>query len=91
MAQQEDDGHSETSSLIIAVSSPGPSLLVSGQTTLDYMSDTRSTNVFKWLKWIIMDEHKLAFCKRISHNAMQVWTQSLLRHSRNTSSSIEIG
>lgn len=35
MAQQEDDGHSETSSLIIAVSSPGPSLLVSGQTTLD--------------------------------------------------------
>ena len=63
MAQQED-GHSETSSLITALSSPGPSLLVSGQTTLDYMFDTRSTNVFKWLEWIIMDEHELAFCEK---------------------------
>jgi hypothetical protein len=62
---QQEDGHSETSSLTTAVSSPGRSLLViSGQTTLDYMFDTRSTNVYKWLKWIIMDEHELAFCEK---------------------------
>ena len=60
---QQEDGHSERSSLITAVS-PGPSSSVSGQTTLDYMFDTRSTNVFKWLEWIIMDEHKLAFCEK---------------------------
>jgi hypothetical protein len=72
LAQQED-GHSETSSLVTAILSPGQSLsVVSGQTTLDYMFDTRSTNVFKWLEWIIMDEHKLAFCERISHKAMQI-------------------
>jgi hAT family C-terminal dimerisation region len=64
VARQEDI-HSETSSLITAVSA-GPSSLsvISGQTTLDYMFDTRSTNVFKWLEWIIMDEHELAFCEK---------------------------
>jgi hypothetical protein len=64
LAQQED-GHSETSSLITAVSSPGrSSSVISGQTSLDYMFDTRSTNVYKWLEWIIMDEHELAFCEK---------------------------
>ena len=31
---------------------------------MDYMFDSRSTKVFKWLEWIIMDEHKLAFCEK---------------------------
>jgi hypothetical protein len=34
------------------------------QMTLTYMVDTRSTNVFKWLKWIVVGEHELTFCKK---------------------------
>ena len=64
---QQDDGHSEVSSQITATSISGagasPSV-ISGQTTLDYMYDSRSTNVFKWLEWIIMDEHELSFCEK---------------------------
>jgi hAT family C-terminal dimerisation region len=65
---QQEDVHSETSSLTTIAASPAgqqPSFsVVSGQTTLDYMFDTRSTNVFKWLEWIIMDEHELGFCEK---------------------------
>ena len=62
---QQEDGHSEVSSQITAVSGAGASpSVISGQTTLDYMYDSRSTNVFKWLEWIIMDEHELSFCEK---------------------------
>ena len=37
---------------------------VSGQTTLVYLFDSHSTNVFKWLEWIIMDEHEFLFCEK---------------------------
>ena len=32
--------------------------------TLDYMFDAASTNVFKWLEWIVMDVHELTFCEK---------------------------
>jgi hAT family C-terminal dimerisation region len=34
------------------------------QTTLNFMMDTRSNNIFKWLEWIVMDEHELIFCEK---------------------------
>ena len=37
---------------------------VSGQTTLVYLLDSHSTNVFKWLEWIVMDEHEFLFCEK---------------------------
>ena len=37
---------------------------VSGQTTLAYLFDSHSTNVFKWLEWIVMDEHEFLFCEK---------------------------
>ena len=61
VAQQQEDSQSETSSL---VTGSRTSSSVSGQMTLDYMFDTASTNVFKWLEWIVMDEHELAFCEK---------------------------
>ena len=46
LAQQEDS-QSETSSFVTGYGTPSS---VSEQTTLDYMFDTASTNVFKWLE-----------------------------------------
>ena len=34
------------------------------QMTLTYMFDTRSTNVFIGLEWIVMGEHELTFCEK---------------------------
>jgi hypothetical protein len=34
------------------------------QMTLTYMFNTRSTNVFKRLEWIVMGEHELTFCEK---------------------------
>ncbi|KAI2512776.1 hypothetical protein MHU86_1564 [Fragilaria crotonensis] len=59
---QQEESQSEMSSFVTGYGTPSSS--VSGQTTLDYMFDTASTNVFKWLEWIIMDEHELAFCEK---------------------------
>jgi hypothetical protein len=59
---QQEESQSEMSSFVTGYGTPSSS--VSGRTTLDYMFDTASTNVFKWLEWIIMDEHELAFCEK---------------------------
>ena len=40
------------------------SCTVTGQTTLAYLADPKSTNIFKWLEWIVMDEHELGFCEK---------------------------
>ena len=50
--------------LVLLLTGYGTPSSVSGQTKLDYMFDTASTNVFKWLDWIIMDEHNLEFCEK---------------------------
>lgn len=34
------------------------------QTNLDHMIDSKSSNVYKWLDWIIMDELELNFCEK---------------------------
>ena len=34
------------------------------QTTLEYLIDSKSRNVYKWLDWIVMDEHVLSFCEK---------------------------
>eukprot|EP00731_Ephydatia_muelleri_P013975 Em0007g1285a len=56
-----DDGKSESETASV-ITSPGTSL--SGQTTLEYMLDSRSTNIFKWLEWIVMGELELIFCEK---------------------------
>ena len=37
---------------------------VPGQTTLAYLFDSHSTNVFKWLEWIVMDDREFLFCEK---------------------------
>lgn len=37
---------------------------VTSQTMLKYLIDEKSTNIFKWLEWIVMDEHELGFCEK---------------------------
>ena len=32
--------------------------VLTGQTTLTYLVDAKSTNIFKWLEWIIIKEHE---------------------------------
>lgn len=34
------------------------------QTTLEYMIDSKSRGSYKWLDWIVMDEHELSFCEK---------------------------
>ena len=34
------------------------------QASLDYIFDARSSNVFKWLEWIVMGELELSFCEK---------------------------
>lgn len=34
------------------------------QLTLNYMIDTKSRFVYKWIDWIVMDEHELNFCEK---------------------------
>jgi hypothetical protein len=68
--RQEAAGHSAALSRSTGVLSTGSRSMssVSGQpqqTTLNFMMDTRSNNVFKWLEWIVMDEHELIFCEKI--------------------------
>lgn len=33
-------------------------------TTLEYMVDSKSRGIYKWLDWIVMDEHELSFCEK---------------------------
>ena len=37
---------------------------VSGQNTLVYLFDSHSTNVFQWLEWIVIDDHKFLVCEK---------------------------
>jgi hypothetical protein len=37
---------------------------VSGQTTFVYLFDSHSTNVFKWLEWIVIDDLEFLFCEK---------------------------
>ncbi len=37
---------------------------VSCQTTLDCLIDSKSSNIFKWIEWIVMDELPLTFCEK---------------------------
>lgn len=34
------------------------------QTTLEYMIDSKSRGIYKWLDWIVIDEHELSFCEK---------------------------
>lgn len=34
------------------------------QKILKYLIDDESKNIFKWLEWIVMDEHELGFCEK---------------------------
>ena len=61
--RQEAAGHSAALSRSTGVLSTGSRSMssVSGQpqqTTLNFMMDTRSNNVFTWLEWKVMDEHE---------------------------------
>ena len=53
IAQQANEVDSISESAQVVTGTGG----VSGQTTLAYLFDSYSTNVFKWLEWIVMDEH----------------------------------
>ena len=34
------------------------------QTSLQYMVQSKASDVFKWMDWIVMDEHELNFCEQ---------------------------
>ena len=34
------------------------------QTKLTYLVNAKSSNIFKWLEWIVMEEHELNFCEK---------------------------
>ena len=53
IAQQPNEVDSISDSAQVVTGTGG----VPGQTTLAYLFDSYSTNVFKWLEWIVMDEH----------------------------------
>ena len=74
--RQEAAGHGAelSGSTNVITTGSGSMSSISGhlqQTTLNFMMDTKSNNVFKWLEWIVMDEHILIFVKRLSHDATQ--------------------
>ena len=60
IAQQAHEVDSISDSAQVVTGTGG----VSGQTTLAYLFDNHSTNVFKWLQWIVIDEHKFLFCEK---------------------------
>ena len=87
LAQQaHGDSKSETASVITRTGQSDES--VSGQTTLEYMLDSRSTNVFKWLEWIVMGELEVDLLqKKSSPEAIRNCNRSLSKLSRNIRSS----
>ncbi|KAL5478043.1 hypothetical protein EMCRGX_G024918 [Ephydatia muelleri] len=73
LAQQaHGDSKSETASVITRTGQSDES--VSGQTTLEYMLDSRSTNVFKWLEWIVMGQLRLMISLRPVKRNVTRWT-----------------
>ena len=81
LAQQaHGDSKSETASVITRTGQSDES--VSGQTTLEYMLDSRSTNVFKWLEWIVMGELELIFCKKKAHPKQYETATDLCQNSQ---------
>jgi hypothetical protein len=43
---------------------PGDTSSQGGQRTLDFLIDKKSFNSYKWIDWIVMDEHELNFCEK---------------------------
>ena len=66
LAQQGNEQDSSISSQDFSSTSSAISVTAGRdqQMTLTYLFDTRSTNVFKWLEWIVLDEHELIFCEK---------------------------
>jgi hypothetical protein len=54
-----EEGRSETKTNAATCTRP-----VSKQATLDFVFDSHSNNIFKWLEWIVMDELELSFCEK---------------------------
>jgi hypothetical protein len=57
---------------------------ISGQTSLDFLIDSKSKTVFKWIEWIVMDEHPLTFCEkeltRSNTNLPKISTKTLKKY-----------
>ena len=60
IAQQPNEVDSISDSAQVVTGTGG----VPGQTTLAYLFDSHSTNVFKWLEWIVMDDREFLFCEK---------------------------
>jgi hypothetical protein len=60
IAQQANEVDSVSDSAQVVTGNGG----VSGQTTLACLFDSHSTNVFKWLECIVMDEHEFLLCEK---------------------------